>query len=232
MKIAELTHSIELSHSDDTGHFLLSLQGSILACNSYGAELFRYDSQKRLVGLHLNNLVPEEFAKNLPEEITKEHLTNGQFLERVNQCADGTLISTLVKTQSIRIEQHELIECFIKLNEAAVEPISEQRYRQTTELLKCEVIRLKSQVSQSKADVLIEPALVDVVNEQQIPLTQNDLRFCSLLLRGLSTKAIAQELNITQASAYKLRKRIRKKFNLSLETNLYNYLVCIINANQ
>ncbi|WP_439182284.1 PAS domain-containing protein [Carboxylicivirga taeanensis] len=228
MKLTELMHSIEKSASNTTGHFLLSLQGVILVCNGYGARLFKFASPTQLIGRHLNDLVPEEFASHLPEEITEEHLTNGQFLERVNVCADGELIPTLVKTQRVRVDDLQLIECFIRLNEAADEPIKALRYRQTADLLKCEVMRLKRQVSQSKIQALIDQRLVKAACRLQIPFTQGDLLFCSLLTSGLSTKEIAEQLNITLASAYKQRKRIRKKLSLPVETNLYHYLISII----
>jgi DNA-binding NarL/FixJ family response regulator len=62
------------------------------------------------------------------------------------------------------------------------------------------------------------------LHEQFEMLTSNDLLIAEMLVDGLSTKQISLELNISPASANTARYRLRKKMNLSPETDLVTYL--------
>ena len=55
-------------------------------------------------------------------------------------------------------------------------------------------------------------------------LTPNDLLIAEMLLDGFSSKEISGELNISQASANTARYRLRKKLQLSHETDLLLFL--------
>ncbi|MGL5785283.1 MAG: helix-turn-helix transcriptional regulator, partial [Bacteroidales bacterium] len=63
-------------------------------------------------------------------------------------------------------------------------------------------------------------------------LKRRDVVFCSLVLAGLQTKEIAEILCITSESAYKFRKRLRKKMDLTAKDDLFEYLKTIIVENQ
>lgn len=56
-------------------------------------------------------------------------------------------------------------------------------------------------------------------------LTPSELKLCSFLRLNLSSKEIAQIMNITIKSVELSRYRLRKKLNLSSEVNLYNFLL-------
>ena len=58
-------------------------------------------------------------------------------------------------------------------------------------------------------------------------LTSNDLRLCAYLRLNLSSKEIAPLLNISHKSVEVKRYRLRKKMNLSHETNLTDYILQI-----
>ncbi len=61
--------------------------------------------------------------------------------------------------------------------------------------------------------------------KKQFPdLSSNDLRLCAYLKIGLSTKEIAEILNIQPSSFYISRSRLRKKLNLKPEEELYSFL--------
>ncbi len=61
---------------------------------------------------------------------------------------------------------------------------------------------------------------------QEYPnLTNNELKFCAYLRINLSSKEIAQILNISVESAITKRYRLRKKFNLQREDNLVDFLM-------
>lgn len=55
-------------------------------------------------------------------------------------------------------------------------------------------------------------------------LSNNDLRLCAYLKIGLSSKEIAEILNIQPSSFYISRSRLRKKLNLHTDENLYDFL--------
>ena len=56
-------------------------------------------------------------------------------------------------------------------------------------------------------------------------LSPTDLKLCAYLRLNLSSKEIAQILNISLKGVEVSRYRIRKKLNLSTETNLYDFLI-------
>lgn len=62
--------------------------------------------------------------------------------------------------------------------------------------------------------------------KQQYPdLTSGDLRFCALLRLNLPTKEIAKLLNISVRGVDAARYRLRKKFNLSQEDSLTDFMI-------
>ena len=62
--------------------------------------------------------------------------------------------------------------------------------------------------------------------KQQYPdLTSGDLRFCALLRLNLPTKEIAKLLNISIRGVDAARYRLRKKFNLSQEDSLTDFII-------
>lgn len=62
--------------------------------------------------------------------------------------------------------------------------------------------------------------------KQQYPdLTSGDLRFCALLRLNLPTKEIAKLLNISIRGVDAARYRLRKKFNLSQEDSLTDFMI-------
>lgn len=55
-------------------------------------------------------------------------------------------------------------------------------------------------------------------------LTQNELKLCAYLRINLSSKEIAQMLNISPESLITKRYRLRKKLDLDTEDNLVKFL--------
>ena len=56
-------------------------------------------------------------------------------------------------------------------------------------------------------------------------LSAHELKLCAYLLMNLSSKEIAQLMNIPVRGVEISRYRLRKKFKISTETNLFNYLL-------
>jgi len=64
--------------------------------------------------------------------------------------------------------------------------------------------------------------------KDQFPeLTPNELKLCAFLKMNLSTKEIAQLMNITIKAVEVGRYRLRKKLHIQSETNLYDFLIQI-----
>jgi len=56
-------------------------------------------------------------------------------------------------------------------------------------------------------------------------LSSTDLKLCAYLRLNLSSKEIAQLMNISLKGVEISRYRIRKKLNLATEINLYDFLI-------
>ena len=69
--------------------------------------------------------------------------------------------------------------------------------------------------------------------KQQYPdLTAGDLRFCALLRLNMPTKEIAKLLNISVRGVDAARYRLRKKFNLSQEDSLTDFMLSLIHISE
>ena len=61
-------------------------------------------------------------------------------------------------------------------------------------------------------------------------LTSADLRFCALLRMNLSTKEIANTLNLTTRGVESARYRLRKKFGLEASDSLTGFIINFIQS--
>ena len=68
---------------------------------------------------------------------------------------------------------------------------------------------------------------LDKIKEAHPELTPNDLRLCAYLRLNLSSKEVAPLLNISVRSVEVKRYRLRKKMQLSPETNLVDYILSV-----
>ena len=63
------------------------------------------------------------------------------------------------------------------------------------------------------------------LKDKHVNLTANELKLCAYLRMNLSTKEIAQLMNISVRGVEISRYRLRKKLNISTETSLFDYLI-------
>lgn len=84
------------------GIFLETVQGKILDCNQAGLKMFGY-TKEEMVGLTIADLVPEDFAANLPEVISEADTTGDVAAERVNRRKDGSLFPTEITTKLLTV---------------------------------------------------------------------------------------------------------------------------------
>lgn len=211
---------IRKDQSTTTARFLLVPEGHIICCNPYACKMFKYDSFEQIEGCSYKELVPKEFSESLPDKISTDYLTHGEYLPRVNRCGDGSLIPTLILTQYVFLENQCYIETFVRLNDEDSH-IGELRYKQLAEILKCELDILKAK------DTVCDDAIINTQLQLALTdygLTVKELQFCSLLHNGMHTKEIADTLCFTLSSIYSFRKRLRKKLNLDPHTDLFTFL--------
>ena len=66
-----------------------------------------------------------------------------------------------------------------------------------------------------------------ILKEKHENITPNELKLCTYLRMNLSTKEIAQLLNITVRGIEISRYRLRKKLGIKTEVTLFDYLMSI-----
>ncbi|MBX2926427.1 MAG: hypothetical protein KF852_01210 [Saprospiraceae bacterium] len=69
----------------------------------------------------------------------------------------------------------------------------------------------------------LHQAFFKKLKERHPGLSNNDLRLCAYLKIGLSTKEIAEILNILPSSAFITRSRLRKKLNLAVDEDFHTF---------
>jgi len=70
----------------------------------------------------------------------------------------------------------------------------------------------------------VHPEFFNKLIDECEALTQNDLRICAYIKLNLSTKDIANILNVSDRAVQTSRYRIKKKLNLPVEVNLMKYI--------
>ena len=125
------------------------------------------------------------------------------------------------------INKNEVLGNIKTLAEAALPGIDEQRKPIIRNLIReiDQNINLDEQWEQFKKHFeSVHTGFFSRLAERFPALTQNELKLCAYLRMNLSSKEIAQMLNISIESATTKRYRLRKKLLLSNEENLVNYL--------
>ena len=84
------------------GILIETVEGRILECNTAGAKIYGY-TKEEMMNLTLVDLVPEEFAKTLPQVISEKETTHGIFLPRISKKKDGTIFPTEVASKIVNI---------------------------------------------------------------------------------------------------------------------------------
>ncbi|MFO7892728.1 MAG: PAS domain S-box protein [Longimicrobiales bacterium] len=94
------------------GVFLETTEGEILWANDAGAEMFGYHSPDEMVGLGIADLVPDDFAASLPEEITR--VTGPRAVRRFNKRKDGTVFPTEIATRFIEMDGEKRLLAYVR----------------------------------------------------------------------------------------------------------------------
>jgi PAS domain S-box-containing protein len=224
---------LELSEKTDEAVFIVTVSGLILHCTNQAANLFGYAKSFDINGLHVRDLVPEDFAAFFPAEISEEHLTEGRFLKRVNKKKSGEHFPTYVRTEYIDISGDRYVLTTVRerlLEGACRDMVEKDKLLQNIELLKCELKKEKERVAslQNSQPAILNRKLCARLAVRYPELSQNDYRLASLLLQSIDTKSIAQRLNVTQNAVYVARKRLRKKLQIEKEKTIIQHLLEVL----
>lgn len=132
----------------------------------------------------------------------------------------AVLKSKLVK-ESVRLKKahYQWERLNILINSDATESSQLAQIRKIVEDYKNDI------VFSVKNDLETDREFISRLKQEFPKLTSNDLRICSLLRQNFSTKEVAYHLGIGSDSANKARYRIRKKFNLSRNVDLIQFIL-------
>lgn len=220
--------------------FLVSIKGLVITANPLAASLFGYPDPKELIGLPVTQLVPDDFAKLFPEEIPQEHLTQGEFVPRINRKKDGTLFPTQVKTCYVYAGSQKFVQTTVRLEsrqETDQQLIERRCLEQNIALLKCELRKVKNTSlafqHPSLNEAPMNPVEIDFqfracLTRKHKNLNTNDLKLASLIFLNQDSHQISEALGISLNGVYVARKRLRKKLNLDRSVKLTEYLIKLV----
>lgn len=212
--------------------FVVNKNGNIIYSNDLGIEMFGFDSLNDISNYSVKDLVPDDFAVIFPKEITVEHLTNGEYLERVNKKRDGSLFATEILTYYKYIGEIEYVFVHIRIPQAK-EELEKRRLRQNIDVLRRELEKernKKEKTTTNNNNFTYNIAQFIFNLKKEYPdLTNTDLKLCTLIIHNLSTKEIAESLNISLNGAFAGRKRLRKKLHINSSVSLSGHLHSFLN---
>ena len=158
-----------------------------------------------------NTKLKEEVLKKKTEQLDKELKYKGKELE--------TFAHKIIQKNEVLEQLHDDINKIKSSGDKNLKDIS--RKISDNLYLGKENIDMEGQLN------VIQQSFLLHLKEKHSTLSKSEVKMCSMLLLGMSTKDIANALNISYESAKKNRHRIRKKLNLTLEDNLEDYLKSI-----
>ncbi|MEE8180176.1 MAG: sensor domain-containing diguanylate cyclase [bacterium] len=113
------------------GVLIETVEGRILGCNTACAKIYGY-TKEEMMNLTLADLVPEEFAKTLPQVISEKETTHGIFLPRISKKKDGTIFPTEIATKIVNISGKPRLIAYVR--DITKRKKSEKKLRKTRKM--------------------------------------------------------------------------------------------------
>ncbi|MCU4154990.1 hypothetical protein J1N10_03315 [Carboxylicivirga sp. A043] len=203
------------------------LNGQIVAGNKEALELYQYPSLQTFKEYNLKDLMPEDFAKLYPAEMTPEHINFDGYHTHVCKRMNGELFACKLHTHYQNFSGKKLLIGHVReINEEV--DIEKIRLKQIITVLERE---LKAERTKNFKNNVVKTTRQ--LSRCFPMLSNNDLKICYYLTLNYNSKQISRELNITTDGVYAARKRIRKKLQLSPEQDLIRILLtCIKHCEQ
>ncbi|WP_084140764.1 sensor domain-containing diguanylate cyclase [Psychrilyobacter atlanticus] len=111
--ISEESISKTLLNLSLDGIYIENERGEILECNQSGHEIFGY-TKKEMLNLTIRDLVPKEFAEEIPKVIPDNMATGDLYLERINMKKNGELFPTEINSKYIYINGKKRLIVFVR----------------------------------------------------------------------------------------------------------------------
>jgi DNA-binding CsgD family transcriptional regulator len=194
-------------------------------------ESSRVERKKEIVARekdHLLNQQQKEFEREAEQkehqilELEQEKLRNE--LDHKSQEMANLLLNFSRKNEALTMIKEELMKIYAKLKISSTSTEAKQMLvtlnsqidtnMQSDDLLK----RIEDQFD------LVHNGFTKKLRTAYPELTQKELLMCVYLRMDLSTKEIAPLLNISVRGVETMRYRIRKKFDIDREANLFDFL--------
>lgn len=113
-----------------------SLDGTILGCNAAALKIFGY-SQKQMLSLKLNDLVPHGQGYSLLQFLPEEFAGEKMHPERINKRKDGTLFPTEIHTKIFSIDEEKILIAYIRdITERKTAEVEMHRFNEELQLNK------------------------------------------------------------------------------------------------
>jgi chromosome segregation ATPase len=173
--------------------------------------------------------------------LSSHELANAQLQNQVLEAEKKAREEkTLRLQQEITLKNNELVTSTLMLNqqkkfmeevsqvikdiEAESSP-SKSQLRKLSRLIKSNLSIDKNWETFRKQFDHVHPNFVKKIERLFPKLTQNDLRHCAYIRMRLSTKEIAELMNVNPTSVQIARVRLKKKMGLPEEIDLRNYII-------
>jgi len=169
--------------------------------------------ERKLQELEKSHLEDQLFAEQQINKLQNEKLEqqnrelSSRVLHAINK--NEAMNNIILELEQLKeIGNHDINQCFNKVSHIVKNNISMDKEWEQFKLHFEEV----------------NPGFFNSLQEKYPELTQNELKLCAYYRINLNTKEIAKMLNVTNAAIQKSRYRLRKKMDISSETELPEFM--------
>ncbi len=178
-------------------------------------QLRHEEESKRLQYLHQLEIEKSE------SEIIK---LRNEKLETELQLKNIELATTTINLVQKGEVLHKIKDEFMRLKKVSNENENPEDFKKIIRMLEPEKVKKDWEQFALHFNQVHDEFLVAIKKEYP-SLTPNEIKLCAYLRLNISSKEIAQIMNITPKSVELSRYRLRKKLKLATETNLFNFLL-------
>ncbi|MBQ8711312.1 MAG: hypothetical protein IJ551_00585 [Prevotella sp.] len=179
--------------------------------------LYRRDKQKREIA--------ELKSHQLEYEMGLEKLKSEKFEAEMNM--ERLRAEKLAYEKNLEQLQKELLELRIRNGESQLSQANKENLTMSLQLATLEQDNQKHLANFDRAFKQINEPFCQAITSLHPSITSTEQRLACLIRLHINAKEIAQTLNISPDSLYKLRYRLRKKLQLSGDQNLEAYICSI-----
>ncbi|WP_332881879.1 PAS domain-containing sensor histidine kinase [Methanosarcina horonobensis] len=87
--------------------------GKIVDCNEAACRIFGYGKEEMLE-LNVNNILREDFMRDIPEIITRKTVPENKIIESVNKRKDGTFFTAEIATRAFKLGDEDRLIVYVR----------------------------------------------------------------------------------------------------------------------